>query len=110
MVKFVAILKRRGDISLEEFSRYWYEEHGRFAYVVPNLRRYVQNHAIRLPGGGEPPIDGIGEYWFDDLASWQESSEFYLGEAGKAIREDEAKFMDRNKIFGVVAEEKIYIP
>ena len=58
----------------------------------------MQNHAIRLPGGGEPQIDGIGEYWYDDLKSWQRSSEFYLGDEGKALREDEAKFTDRNKI------------
>jgi len=110
MVKFMAIMKRRDDITLEEFSRYWYEVHGRFAYTVPNLRRYVQNHAIRLLGGGEPQIDGIGEYWFDDLKSWQRSAEFYLGDEGRAIRDDEVKFMNRSKIFGFVAEERIYIP
>jgi len=110
MIKFISIMKKRDDISLEAFSKYWHEEHGRFAYTVPNLRRYVQNHALRLPGGGEPPIDGIGEYWFDDLASWQTSSEFYFGEAGRAIREDEEAFTNRKKLFGLVAEERIIIP
>ena len=45
-----------------------------------------------------------------DLAAWQTSSEFYLGEAGKVIREDEEAFTDRKKLFGLVAEERIIIP
>lgn len=110
MIKFITIMKKRNDLTLEQFSRYWFEEHGRFAHSVPGLRRYVQNHAVRLPGGGDPPIDGIGEYWFDNLAAWQKSSEFYLGEAGKEIREDEEKFTNRSQLIGLVSEEKIYIP
>jgi uncharacterized protein (TIGR02118 family) len=110
MIKFISIMKKRDDFSLEQFLKYWYEQHGRFAHQVPNLRRYVQNHPVRLPGGGEPPIDGIGEYWFDDLSSWQKSSEFYLGDAGKAIRDDEEKFTNRSKLYGLVTEEKIFIP
>jgi uncharacterized protein (TIGR02118 family) len=110
MIKFISLMKKRNDLSLEAFLKYWHEQHGRFAYMVPNLKRYVQNHAVRLPGGGEPPVDGIGEYWFEDLSSWQKSSEFYFSEAGKVIREDEEKFTERNKLFGLVTEEKIIIP
>ena len=39
-------------MTLEQFSQYWEEQHGLLiARVIPNLKQYVQNQALRLPGG-----------------------------------------------------------
>ena len=67
MVKVIALFKRKNGITLEEFSRYWYEKHWPFAHkIIPKdvyagVKKYVQNPAIRLQGGGEPPFDGVLE-------------------------------------------------
>ena len=110
MIKVITLLKRKKGMSQEEFSRYWEEQHGPLtARVSPGMRRYVQNHAARLPGGGEPPIDGVVEVWFDDLESWRAAADFYQGNAGKVIRDDEEKFIDRSETVFFIAEEKVLI-
>jgi len=108
MVKAIALLKRKDGITQEEFSRYWEEKHGPLIEKwFPGVKRYVQNHAVRLPGGGEPQIDGVVEMWFDDLQSWRAATNFYQSDEGKVIRDDEEKFIVRSKMIFFVAEEKV---
>ena len=74
MIKVIATLKRKSGLTQKEFSSYWYERHGPLIVkTFPNIRRYVQNHSLKLPGGGEPRIDGVVETWYDDMESWQKS-------------------------------------
>ena len=108
MVKVIALLKRKQGMTREDFTRYWREKHGPLvARVFPGVRRYVQNHAARLPGRGEPQIDGVAELWFDSLESWRTAADFIQGDQGKVIREDEEKFLDRSRMVSFVAEEKV---
>lgn len=108
MIKLIALVKRKPGMTLEEFSRYWENKHGPLvARVFPGVRKYVQNHPARLPGGGEPKVDGVVELWFDDLASFRAASDFYLGEKGKVIRDDEEKFIDRSQMVFFVAQERV---
>jgi uncharacterized protein (TIGR02118 family) len=106
MVKVIALLKKKDGLTQEEFSRYWREKHGVLvAKTVPGLKRYVQNHVMKLPGGREPSIDGLAELWYDDMESWRKSAEWYLGDIGKIIRDDEDNFIDKSKMVFIVAEE-----
>jgi hypothetical protein len=63
MIKLIGLLKRKEGITVEEFARYWAEEHTRNVgrLVPPEIdslaKGYVQNYAVKFPGGGEP--------WFD---------------------------------------------
>lgn len=108
MVKLIGLVKRKSGITQEEFSRYWEERHGPLVEkVFPGVKRYVQNHAVRLGRGGEPKIDGVVELWFDDLESLQAVADFYEGEEGKVIRDDEENFIDRSKMAFFIAEEKV---
>ena len=108
MVKVITMLKRRDGLALEEFLRYWQEKHGPLLLkLVPGLKRYVQNTPVRLPRSGELQFDGIAELWFDDLESWRRATDFYLGDEGKPIRDDEEKFLDKSKLAFFVAEEKL---
>ena len=74
MVKAVVIATRRDGLSIEEFQRQWYEDHGALAASLSNyFRRYVQNHAL-IEMYEEPNYvnraithDGWAEFWFDDL-------------------------------------------
>lgn len=70
MIKLVTVFKRRGDLDLEAFERYWVDKHAPLVACLPGLRRYVQSQT--LAGGyrrGEPAIDGCEELWFDDRAA-----------------------------------------
>jgi len=76
MIKLIFCLRRRQDISEEEFHRYWRHEHGplviRHAATL-GIRRYVQLHTVSGPvnamlaatRGGPEAYDGVAELWFD---------------------------------------------
>lgn len=110
MVKLITILKRRKGMSLQEFSQYWYEKHGPLAItMMPGVKRYVQNHPVRL-SGAEPSIDGIAEVWFNDLVSWREFNKWFLSDDSKSLREDNEKFIDTSKTVVLIAEERVIKP
>jgi EthD domain len=49
MIKLVFVIRRREDLSPEEFHRYWREEHGPLAARLLDelgARRYVQTHTV----------------------------------------------------------------
>ena len=104
MVKVFTLIKKKDGLTREEFSKYWEYEHGPLvAKMLPGVSRYIQNHAIQI-GGGEPQYDGVVEMWFDDIDTWKTARDFYTGEAGKSIREDEERFLDRSKMVFIIAE------
>ena len=67
MTKLIVLLTKRGDLSREEFRRYWREVHGPLGSKMPGVRKYIQNHAT----ADGAPFDGVAEMWFDDAASMQ---------------------------------------
>ena len=92
MIKSIALAHRNPELSREEFSRYWREQHGPLtARLIPGLRRYVQNHFVNIPGE-EFEGDGIVEMWYDDIAAWQNSMKFMQTPEGRPLAEDGAKF------------------
>jgi hypothetical protein len=108
-IKLVFVLRKRDDVTAEEFHRYWLEVHGPLVRgIVESLgglvTRYVQSHtldtqlnaAIALNRGEVPPWDGIAEVSFngslDEFAGLLGSPDFQPINA--ALIEDEAKFID----------------
>ena len=62
MVKTITFIKRKPGMSVDDFGRYWREQHAAIVTRLPGLRRYVQCHTI--PSGyrnGEPAYDGVAE-------------------------------------------------
>lgn len=73
MIKTIALAHRKTGLTREEYNRYWLEKHGPLAArLIPNIRRYVQNHFIEVPGM-EFQGDGIVEMWYDSVEDWQDS-------------------------------------
>ncbi len=108
MMKIFSLLKRKAGLSHEEFLRYWDERHGPLAAsTLPQIRRLVHYHPLRLGEGAEPQFDGIAEAWVDDLPSFQALVEWYLGEKGKAVREDDENFVDGSASVTLLVEEKV---
>lgn len=118
MVKLVFCLRRRPEMSREEFQRYWYEKHAplvRSHAETLRIRRYVQTHtldspanaAMRASRGGPVEYDGVAELWWDsieDLAAGASTEEARA--AGRELLEDERKFVDLANSPLWVAEEK----
>jgi uncharacterized protein (TIGR02118 family) len=107
MVKLIEMITRKEGLTHEEFSRYWEEKHGPLvARITPKLKRYVQNHPVKLGKGGNLPFDGIAELWYDSLKGWRESADWLKGEGGKELLDDAKNFVDRTKLVVLVCEEK----
>jgi uncharacterized protein (TIGR02118 family) len=111
MIKVVGLLKRRADLTHAQFSDYWFHNHHELgARVVPRealSRKYVQNHALAMKGGGEAPYDAVAELYFDDRAHMQRWIDWYNSDAGKVLRDDELNFMDITKRVVIVTDERI---
>jgi uncharacterized protein (TIGR02118 family) len=70
MVKFLGLLTRRPGLSVEEFQHHWRDIHGPLVKMeFPEMRRYIQSHAIPDSYSLTPPpaFDGVPEAWFDSL-------------------------------------------
>jgi uncharacterized protein (TIGR02118 family) len=121
MIKIVMCLRRVPTLSPDEFYRYWLEHHGplvrRHAEAL-RIRRYTQGHTFTDPriapavdarGCQVPSYDGVAEvYWdsIDDLMAGGSSREGR--EAGRALLEDERRFIDlANSALFYVREHEI---
>lgn len=107
MIKLVYLLRRRQDMSPEEFHRYWRYRHAplvRKHAAVLGLRRYVQSHTVATglnewlvaARGVEPaPYDGVAELWYDSEEDVRDTLQNPA--ARSALREliaDEERFVD----------------
>src|SRR5437762_618276 len=117
MIKLVYIVRRRVDVSAEEFRKYWLEHHGPLVQTfakAARAHRYVQSHTLDTPinsllaqsRGMGGPYDGITEIWWErmeDLAALLNSPE---GQSvNQSLIEDEEKFVDLARSFIFLTEE-----
>lgn len=59
-------LRKKDEMSAEEFHRYWREEHAPIARDgYAELKGYVVNVVTRVPQGQEAPYDGVAELSWD---------------------------------------------
>src|SRR5256885_5480644 len=72
MVKLVFLCRQRSDLTHERYVARLLEGHVPLALRHhPTLRRYVVN-IVEGTRGPAPPLDSIGELWFDTLADYRE--------------------------------------
>ena len=117
MIKLVFVIRRREDLSSEEFHRYWLEEHGPLARrLLESLgaRRYVQTHtletdlngALAASRGTAEAYDGLVEVWWDSLDALVAVFGSEEGQqANETLTEDEAKFIDFERSSLFISEE-----
>jgi len=75
MVKAMIFLKRREDMSIDEFRSWWIDRHRPIAERLPGLHR----HAFNLLAGG--PYDAVVEQWFESPEAMSASYETDVGRA-----------------------------
>lgn len=112
MVKLMICVRRRPDLTSEQFHQYWREIHGPTVLGVDDfmrhIRRYVQCHTV---GGEVPfpsqsaPYDGVAELWFDSPA--EAIGAFKEARYQKEIRPDELKFADIPGCSAFLTEEVV---
>ena len=106
MIKLTFCLRRRADMTLEDFQQYWRTTHATLVAEraeTLGIRRYVQLHTSDLPGvhtslqrrnGGAPqPYDGVAELWFDSLDDFLGGGPETL-QASAELLADEQNFID----------------
>lgn len=111
-VKAFWFLKRRPEMSPDEFHRYWREQHGPlFCSTAPTLRyvtRYEQNHAATenhaLTGDDHEEYDGVSIMWFRSVEDMQA---MFADPAFAPVLEDGERFLDSPATMQIVtsAEE-----
>lgn len=96
MIIRVGMAPRRTGLSISEFQRHWRGPHADAALRIPNLRGYVQNHAVLNSDGRPllpyPGFDACAETVFDDLAGMDEG--FASATYQQDVRADERELID----------------
>ena len=106
MIKVIFCLRRRADMSLEDFQRYWREVHGPLVAKhrkALRIARYVQVHSSddamsarlgRFRGAAEP-YDGVAEIWYESREALETLGDDPAGRAAsRTLLEDEKQFVD----------------
>ena len=120
MIKLVYCVRRKAEISEDEFYRYWLEEHGQLVKSVARVlraKRYVQSHTladavnepVRASRGTSEPYDGITEVWFESLEAMGAGDSQEAIDAAQQLLEDEGAFIDfsRSSVF-LTQEHEIF--
>lgn len=107
MPKIVVLLRRRADLTREQFIEYYETRHVPLIHeLLPGFSRYVRNYVVhstlstaaQLPGDTpEPYFDVITELWFDtpdDYARYRAAARDVS--IGARIQADEMNFLDRS--------------
>jgi uncharacterized protein (TIGR02118 family) len=107
-VKQFSFVRRRPDLPLEEFRRYWWEVHGQLAVGLPGLVRYVQ--CVTTDGiyraGREPDADGVTVVWFESFDAMRATPGT---PALRAIVDDQDAFLDVGALVSLAATERRYL-
>lgn len=107
MIRLTYVLRRKPDMSLEDFQKYWRVNHGPLVAkhaTTLDILRYVQVHTLDEPTtdtshGGRgtmlEPYDGVAELWWTSRDAFLAA---FMTEEGQAaaneLLEDEKKFID----------------
>jgi len=120
-VKLIFCLRRKPDLTREEFQTYWQGVHGLLGLKLAaalGFTKYVQSHTLSTPlnvsltrsRNGPEPFDGVVELWFEDLEAVERTFTSPEGRAAaRQLVDDEANFVDveSSPIF-VVREVQLY--
>jgi hypothetical protein len=120
-VKLVYCLRRRADLSPQEFSSYWRTDHAQLVRRhadAMGVIRYVQSHSFapevdsELRAGRElvEAYDGVAEIYFESLEAMASANTKPGAETIRAeLVADEDRFIDRGRSCMFVAEEHVVI-
>jgi uncharacterized protein (TIGR02118 family) len=101
----VFLVKRRPDVTPEEFARYWIDEHTPFTAKVPGVRAY-RCYPAAGPQEGMPLFDGVAILSFDDEAAYRAA---IAGPEFAAAIGDAPNFQDTGTTTAFFATEHVIV-
>jgi uncharacterized protein (TIGR02118 family) len=109
MIKVVRFVKRRKDLTQEQFKQYWLKEHSKLETIVmakTPVKKIVASFATgEMIGGAEPLFDGMVELYYDSIDDMKNA---FGGDIPAMMRKDEENFVDLSEpAVRVVTEEYI---
>ncbi len=106
-VKLVCLVRRKPEISHQQYLDHWRDNHGPLAVrIQPGFWHYVQNHVSGWITDDTPDFDGIGELHFetvDDVFTGMFADE----EAQRLIYEDIERFLVNETSTVLVTKETL---
>lgn len=106
MIKVVGFVKRRKDLTHEQFKEYWINQHNRL-----EKNSVEQNQVVKIVASfittkliGDMPYDGFVELYFNNI---EEMKEQMSGPYPGVMKEDEKNFCDPDDRLFFVTEEYI---
>lgn len=117
MIKLIMCLRRRSDLTREQFQDYWLNQHGPFFQKnagAMRSKKYVQSHTLDSPltagmrdaRGMQPDYDGVAEVWFSSEEDLMEAMSSTEGEQlSAALLEDEKNFIDHSQSSAFIVNE-----
>ena len=83
------LLKKKENMTDEDFADYWVHIHAPIAKKMPGLRKYVVN-LVRKPPERESQYQGVVELWFENKQSMKTA---FASVDGRLTSEDTHKFV-----------------
>jgi uncharacterized protein (TIGR02118 family) len=83
MIKLISLMKRKEDLTREEFARWAVEDHAPIGRRMPGIRQYRIN--VLRADQPETEFDGVFELWFDSVEALQAALD---SDVGTKARED----------------------
>lgn len=108
MIVRLGMAPRFPERTFRSFLDHWRTSHADAVGKLPNLRRYVQYHALLRddhPLLPYPGFDACSALSFDSVAAMDDAfaSEVFLG----AIQADEREFVDKTRFTGVIGDLRV---
>jgi uncharacterized protein (TIGR02118 family) len=104
-MKVIFVIYKRKGLTHEESLAQWNEQrHTSIVRRLPGLLKWVQNHAAAARG--ESAADGVGEMWFDSVEAMETAMR--SPEMVAAV-EDAERFLDMEKTYAVIVDEKTVV-
>lgn len=112
MIKIVALLKKRPDMTTQEFIDYYENNHAPLAKTAMRAAcHYTRRYLRPLPGrlfmeSQEQDFDVVTEVWFDSREAYDDAIARLTDPAfAPVIKADEEKLFDRSRISSFLVEE-----
>ena len=111
MIKMIITLKRREDMSHEEFVHYQRDIHRPLLESIPETRRYLKrfvvSYPIPAPDYPDPSYDSVVEAWFDSM---EDVHALYFSENFlREVDPDHVNFIDLTSVGRIVTEEEVVV-
>ena len=94
MFKAIILLKKKNEVSPEDFENWWINEHSSKAAMLPKIRKLCFN---LVENYSDNAYDGVAEQWFDSQEDFENA---YASEIGKKVAADSiSNVLKRDRLF-----------